>query len=75
MRITLSESAANHSDLCPLYECNRHYCNAHRLLWRDCDTMRQTSDGAGQTYYEIYDGPCCEEEARHAKVSPLRKIA
>src|SRR5262245_34223430 len=38
-RIRMTETYEYHdSSQCPLELCERRYCTAHRILWRDCET-------------------------------------
>lgn len=61
MRIETSANYFDHHD-CPLAECDKHYCEAHRLLWRDCDTAIKTWGGG--VIYELDDCPRCRAEWR-----------
>ena len=71
MRISKTVEYYSHGPkLCPYmeYECDRVYCNSHRLLWRTCETAISTQDGAGQHWYETHDCPKCvreDEQRRH----------
>jgi len=50
-----------------LSDCNRHYCNKHRLLWADCDTVKAAFEGDSDVIngtrlrYENGDCPKCEK--------------
>jgi len=62
-----------------LDDCERHYCNAHRLLWRDCDTAKRGLEGDRDVIgglheiYEMGDCPECEVETRRREIE--RRIA
>jgi hypothetical protein len=52
---------------CPLDDCHRNYCADHRLLWRDHETAEQTSDGAGQVFFEMRECPECVAQSLRRK--------
>ena len=74
-RIDYSDNYYGHGKWCParLHECNRHYCNKHRLLWRDCDTVKTGWEGDSDVVngmreiFELGDCPRCEREARQRR--------
>jgi hypothetical protein len=65
MKISATDTYQNH-DRFDLDECNRQYCGAHRLLWRDCETLQGGMEGdrdvvgGTRTVYELGDCPTCE---------------
>lgn len=64
MRITTSDNYY-HGWECALDDCQRQYCSEHRLLWRECETMRKGMDDTysnGRPHYvfELGDCPVCE---------------
>lgn len=64
MKITTSD---NYYDHCG--DCDRAYCNTHRLLWRFCETAQKGMDdtytnGKPHYIYEWGDCPICESESR-----------
>ncbi len=69
MRITTSENYCHDYD-CDLYDCERRYCKAHRMLWRDCDTVKTGWEGdhdvigGTREIYELGDCPKCETESK-----------
>lgn len=79
MRITTSDRYYHssyddaHPYDCHVEDCQRRYCNEHRLLWRDCDTAREDYDGSGRTWWELRDCPACEWESNQRRIE--REIA
>ncbi len=53
---------------CTVEDCQRRYCAEHRLLWRECETAKRTSQGdrdvASNPIYELGDCPQCERAKR-----------
>lgn len=72
-RITYSDQYFHKFDGCDLRDCERHYCNEHRLLWRDCDTAREDYDGAGQSLWELLGCPACEWESKERRYQEERE--
>lgn len=76
MKITATETYTYH-DGCPFDECARNYCSTHRLLWRDCETMKEGIEGDSdvingtRTIYEVGDCPKCEHEAERRRFERL----
>lgn len=54
---------------CGLADCERRFCNTHRLLWRDCETIKAGYEGDRDVVnglheiYELGDCPRCEHES------------
>lgn len=65
---------------CNLRDCERRYCSAHRLLWRDCETAKAGLEGDRDVIgglheiYELGDCPECEREAEGRKYGYAPKI-
>lgn len=59
-----------HAYDCPLGDCNRQYCNEHRFLYRDCDTLHKGWMGDSDVVnglkeiYELGDCPLHEQAER-----------
>ena len=71
MRITTSNNYF-HDYECPLRNCLRHYCDEHRLLWRDCDSAVRGidgdfADGRGHFIYDMGECPECEADTKKKK--------
>lgn len=71
MRIKISDNYFHGEGNCDVARCARHYCEEHRLLWRDCDSAKLTSDGSGRHWFELGDCPACEWEAKEAEYQRL----
>lgn len=66
MRITATDTYLDHA--CDLDDCARNYCRPHRMLWRDCETVKEGMEGdrdvvgGTRTVFELGDCPKCERE-------------
>ena len=76
MKISTSNNY-HHGDCQWLSDCERHYCNFHRLLWSDCDTAKESVEGDSDvingthTIIENGDCPKCESDARMRRYAML----
>lgn len=78
MRISTSDGYY-HGFQCDIGDCERRYCNEHRLLWRDCDTAKTATEGdfdvigGTREVYEMGECPECEVATRRREIE--RRIA
>lgn len=80
MRIQATEAFqlhTGHIDDCHIEDCQREYCGRHRLLWRDCETAKESMEGdrdvtgGTHTIFEMGDCPKCESEYERARLERL----
>lgn len=70
MRVTTSYGYHGKSDCARLVECRPFYCQTHRVLWSECETIKAGLEGDSEVpsgvriVYETGDCPCCEREMR-----------
>lgn len=73
MRISTSENYYHEYDCC-LSDCDRRYCDEHRLLWRDCDTAKTGWEGdrdvinGTREIMELGDCPKCEADSKRKRL-------
>lgn len=71
------EGHTGHIDDCLLEDCQRKYCFTHRLLWRDCETVKEGMEGdrdvtgGTRTILEMGDCPSCEREYERRRFERL----
>lgn len=63
-----------------LDRCEGRYCRRHRLLWKDCDTIKRGVEGDREVIggihgvYDLGDCPSCEAESRMRKYQQMAGI-
>lgn len=72
MRIQTSEHY-HHGTSCDVADCQRRYCNLHRILWNDCDTAVIDWSGAGQRLWMLNDCPACMRDNEKRKQAQFIK--
>lgn len=72
MKITTSDNYFHGYD-CGIRDCERHYCNEHRVLWRDCDTAVAGHEGSGRPVWDLQDCPECVRDYRRKQAAKLMK--
>lgn len=75
MRIDYSYNYYGHKGQqgCDVDDCQRHYCNIHRMLWRDCDTAEADFEGSGKPVWMLGDPPCCRAVHRREEAERYRR--
>lgn len=78
MRITATDAYQDDSD-CIFNDCERFYCNRHRLLWKFCETAKSGIEGdrdvvnGTRMIWEPGECPKCEKEADAKRAERMQK--
>jgi hypothetical protein len=63
-----------HRGECDVRDCARQYCPEHRLLWRQCETIKQGWEGDPEVIngtrriFEFGDCPACEHQEERKRM-------
>lgn len=77
MRVTATDGYFNHE--CEFDECQKNFCERHRLLWRFCDTAVMGIEGdrdvinGTRVIWEHGDCPKCEKETQAKEAEKMQK--